>query len=838
MLLYKAITFRSTKRRLILGAMLLFVMMSLFMLVSLTQFKDVIAHKVSKQNLAHTTIEYDVLELVDADDTTHFVSSTDAIKKKIEEGTYPGITYSDTGFFAGLHFDIEVAHPESPFVVVEGKPLIELKDHEVAITKHHHQMNPIGSQITTDEYDQPLTVVSIVDYPYYDLIYNPIEAFQGIELLQESLNQRLFVNKSFFKAIEPLMIQSVETMRAEALMIERPELIEKVKNNFQIDEQDPLFMDIFVGMNQLYLRPKELLKLHYDSFSYAYEDDILSSFMMGKRLNPVDDFGEDDFRYIESMGLLARSSPMPQQMQKTLALFVVSGIVLSSLYGFYIHLQNQCIATKQELAGFHLIGISFKNIVRAYLKFFLSFTIPAIVLFAGSVWVLGSVNDTYFATPKTIGMTLLISIIFYLIVSTVFIFQLKSITKDAKQVVAFKGSSLVKRKQMNQSNLVRVLTLERYSKQISLSIGFSLSLTLSILMVILSFSALISISNVYDKSTLGVSFDYIVVKPTWEVFEALEAQTQYVAQVDKERRVMYINYEIDIPISDVTVGTNINFYDTMEGFIEVYQGQLTPPGSEFKGLNQYSAVEALTSKRVADLKSLNTVYTKERVPASSKYLFSKSSTLGYERAFRVHGKVSTLMDRGFVAFKMNKLSRLMQSLGKRPMKDALVILGDAISHETFQDFVKTHQLRTISYEEVMQQFKVLNESLNKQSIDTLWIVFGAMLLQAAINISGLLVQINEDRRKEDQRMTHIGVKSRLLKQVNQANTTVRFWVTTVFLLFGVALLLPIFNKALMNAFAIHVLPVNLTSVILVSIGLIIILMVPVLAYFVKPNKEH
>ena len=375
----------------------------------------------------------------------------------------------------------------------------------------------------------------------------------------------------------------------------------------------------------------------------------------------------------------------------------------------------------------------------------------------------------------------------------------------------------------------------------SLMLGFALSIALSLTVLLISVSSLTTISNIYDQRTLGINFDYLVPQPTFEQFEYLESNADKVTQVSKEPSVIYVDYSFNNPVSNVTRGSVVTFYDTIEGFVDVYRGEFPPHADTFKGESieeVYGVVHTLASKRMADLKGLNPKASGYGIKAESKFLFVKQNFLDYEEARGIFGMFSTLMDRGFTSYNYRKLRRSGQALGLYPVMNTLVRLESGASHEAFEALMKEKGIEYLTNDAIIREFSTLNASLNKQSIDMLWIVGGAMVIQTMINLSGVLVQLDEERRREDMLLGRLGMAKQTLNQVHRINVFARIILSMIGSLMGVLILLPLLNQALKMTFAVTLLPKELLLPIVavlsaLSIGLLCILWI---SSFYKPKE--
>ncbi len=94
--------------------------------------------------------------------------------------------------------------------------------------------------------------------------------------------------------------------------------------------------------------------------------------------------------------------------------------------------------------------------------------------------------------------------------------------------------------------------------------------------------------------------------------------------------------------------------------------------------------------------------------------------------------------------------------------------------------------------------------------------------------SGVLVQVNENKRTEENYFTKIALKNKVLKKVHRSELLIRFVASTIVSLLLTLIVLPILNYNIKEAFAITYLPTSLLkliSIILFSLSFIMVFLV-------------
>lgn len=106
--------------------------------------------------------------------------------------------------------------------------------------------------------------------------------------------------------------------------------------------------------------------------------------------------------------------------------------------------------------------------------------------------------------------------------------------------------------------------------------------------------------------------------------------------------------------------------------------------------------------------------------------------------------------------------------------------------------------------------------------------------------SGVLVQVNENKRTEENYYTKIALKNKVLKKVHRSELLIRFVASTIVSLLLTLIVLPILNYNIKEAFAITYLPTSLLkliSIILFSLSFIMVFLVSLSSKY-QINKKN
>lgn len=450
------------------------------------------------------------------------------------------------------------------------------------------------------------------------------------------------------------------------------------------------------------------------------------------------------------------------------------------------------------------------------------------------------IKPNFNPNPLLLLMLFGLSLIFTILIFFIFIFNLLKIRENGFEEIKSGGLSFIKLKPMKQDRIVINLALKRFTKTINLALGFALSLGLSISVVLISISALNSVSGVYHRETFGLDFDYYLIDPDYEMYETLKSKDIDVAQVKKHKDIIFLDYELNNPIDNLTTGSTITIYDKIEPFVKLDKGEMPSPdegyyAEEFPDL--YDQIEVLTSKRLMDVNKL-LVSSDTSGPIDSHYLFMKQSLNEYEQGLPIRGSFATLIDRGYVSVFHRKLYEAGQMIGRDVVNPMIVKLKDDETKKEIENFFETSKVEYVHIDQILHEYTLSNEKINKDSFDILAIIIIAMSIQAFFNLSGVLVQVNENKLEEDDFYSKIGLKIFILKRVHQNEILLRFIASSIVVLIFTLSLIPLLNHSIKEAFAITYLPKSLIKEISLTILAISILMSIILLTISKYIQDN
>ena len=791
----KSIFYKSEKRTLLLTFMLSFVVFSLFLMFSLEFSKFRIEDRLDSLNLTQTIFFTEPVSI-------HNQSPEDSTEKWIAKySKEKGYRLETVPFVPTKDLEIE-SHIGDNYPVLEGKPLDKLEDLEIAVSKEYALTlgkEPLNT--TIEAYGETLKVVSIVEYPNYELNYQPLETLNDVGLFSENAKGKAISNNDTVILLSSKMFGAIS-----------PDDFDDV----------PVYSQ---------------LKVYYDSYSLSKEEELVNYISSHAKRLPV--YFQDSVYRIDSLKTLTRSNPLPLMLKSTISKFVVSSIVLSSLYAFYIHLKNELHDKSKTLATLHLVGISKREIIKTYLSYFLKIFIASLIATFTITTVLSFISDTYRFNLRITLFTILASFVFLVLVFGIFLFNLSKILKNSHTSVKSGQLSYIKTGKFTQSRLILSMALKRITRTVGLTIGFAFSVALSIAVVLVSLSSLSSISNVFHEKTLGLHFDYLIENASVDVFLEFKESAYDVAKVEKDNNVYFLDYSINNPVDDVTMGSIITLYDEIEPFVEVDLGQYPPHHSTFyaeKAPDLYAQVHLLSSKRLMDKNELY-IMDDPRGPVDKHYLFMKDYLNSFEEALPIRGSFSTLLDRGYVGLLYRKAPMDSIKSDKSQVHSFIMNLDDTTNKTEFEAKLIEQDIEFIKYDDVLKEFKASNERLNKDTYEILSLIVIAMLIQALVNISGVMVNVKRYRNEEDTFYRRIGIRNKTLRKVNQIDVMLRFMLSFIFVMIFTAILLPLVNDGLKLSFAISYLPSSLFIEIIVSSIVLVVLMLNSILVVSKYKKE-
>ena len=802
MKLKKAIFYKSEKRIAILISMLVFVMFAIYLSLSLSMSKYRIQNTLKANNLPETIISYNPFwEGIKDEHETVKVSSIE-LKNFVEEKGYssksvPYIQYND------LRLE---AYSADEYKVIDGKALNELLDDEIAISKEYaltFDGDPINQKI--EFYNHTLIVKSIIEYPNYELAYQPLESLSDIPLFKEGIaGSGITTDKTINDIVS---IHFIQYWLDQDYIGSIEELIEYSQN--------------------------KLLKIKYDNFSFEKERELMNF------LNSFQSYNfslYDNTSNFESLTILTKSNPLIEMLKSSISKFVVSMIVISSTYAFYIHLKNELHSKRKTLGTLNIVGVSFKEIIKTYFIFFTKIFSVSYLITIIITNILGYFKENF--KPNSIILFYLfgLSLIFFILIFGIFLISLIRNRSKGYEEITSGGLSFIRLKEMKQDRLIRNLSMKRFTKTINLTLGFALSLALSIAVVLISMSSLNSIKNVYQQETLGLNFDYYIDNPNLDIYRSLKEKGMDLAAVYKEGNVTFLDYELNNPVDNITTGSTITIYDDIEPFITLDLGEFPPHVSTWVG-ESYDALlwrtDILASKRLMDINDLY-VSSDPNGPVDKHYLFTKENVNDYERALPIRGSFVTLMDRGFISYNYKMLNERGIEKGIEHLDPVIVKLNDKMDRALFEELLTKEKMEFVHIDKILKEFSKSNEKVNQDSFDILLVIIIAMTIQTIFNLSGVLVQVNLNKKKEDEFYHKIGLREKLLNKVHRSELVLRFIMTSIFVLVLSLILLPLLNGSIKEAFAIIHLPTTLVKeIVIASIvsTIILSLLIPITSKF-------
>ncbi len=706
--------------------------------------------------------------------------------------------------------NIEV-YDNDPYVVLEGKELQNLQVNEIAVSKEFALTlgdKPLGKIVRESDID--LIVTSIIEYPNYELSYQPLESLSNMNLFSESLKGMAISNLETFEILEK--------SKFDALWDELTE------------DEKPLFEHYF-ETGTLYFKNNIILKVTHDKYNYDNEREFVNK--VSYRSSHDRDF-EGNIDYIDSLAVLTRSNPLPMMLKATIANFVVSSIIVSSLYAFYIHLKNELNSKSRTLATLNLIGVQNKEVLKTYLKLFLGILITSSVIVLILVNIASLFTEIFTYNLKIFILSFMTSSIFLTLVVCIFLLNLRKIFKTAHKSMKSGTLTYVNTGKLTQKRIILNTALKRFTRTIGLALGFAFSVALSITVVLVSLSSLTSVTNIFHEKTLGLHFDYILENPDINTYIELEKTDMDIAQVIKDNDVMFLDYSINVPIDNITKGSIITIHDEIRPFTTIDLGDYPPHVSEFYGEDGgYNRKEVLASKRLMDYNKLH-VFDDPKGAVDKHYLFTKGHISSFEEGISIKGSFNSLMDHGFVSYVYQRLP--LNTLIKENISyPSIVNLNGVMAPDEFETLMDDKDISYVKYDQILKEFTSVNNRLNQDTLEILLLIVFVMTLQAIVNTSGVLVNVRQYRLEEDNFYQRMGIQSSILKRVNMIDIFIRFLISFALVGIFTLILLPLLNHSLKQTFAVNYLPTSLQGEIIV-LSLVLVILLVVLIYTVSKYR--
>lgn len=647
--------------------------------------------------------------------------------------------------------------------IIEGKPLDQLANFEVAITESYARklrkqgINPIGHvldfnylndfyifdggdgvEITIpDTYILDFTIVTIMDYPNFNEVASDNDVLDRIPLFNRTVYSVGIVNQDTLQTLQSIELHyeyKGNTFTQSYPRFEFSSVIKVHLDDYSVDNEKQL--------------EKELLDLngtHFNAGISAYPLHSLSQYVSTEEV-----------------------------LFKQVSTYLVGGLILSTAYAFYVFLRRQLVSNAKTIGTLGLIGIKQRNLILMYMSQILVIVFISLLLWGGLNVYLQMLyqTDRSLATLLDINTPILIRmlgllLIYIALLVVVYFTQLKRYIKHAFLMTKTTDKKFIPLPPVQSKNLVVGLTLKTMMNSLSFSIGSIMNVAIIVLTLLVAISLYGHVSTIYNKETLGIQFDYIVYGADVDQYNETKQFTSAQVVVVKVPDMYFVDIKYSTNKRVYYRSNILMFYDYMHPFVPLYEGEdITPALFEGYSENRFYYRFIHATRRHMDLRDAD-IYHVDKIKGVGTverlYLFYLQSqfSANSEASAQIAGKVNSLIDNGWVAYIQtpNTVNPYTFSV-----IDTYFVNVEDADEEAFLNYIQTNQLEVTSYQEVID---VLQENNNRVIAASIQIMMAVSLLLIFILVvsQGVTFMTNQLENQGQHRiLSEIGVSSRIVQR--------------------------------------------------------------------------
>lgn len=785
------------KQKVVTGILITLVLITLFALQLniTTNFKqDTLVARIAKINGTHTNI------IVSNDE---FYERALTIAKKYgeveETHVFPASEYNPyfqiNTFGQSIHFEAHLASSKTEYQIISGKPLADLQLFEVAISENLARKiratgtEPLGYELEyqlliLESYElKPITFVvkTIFDYPNVNDVTLEDDLLADIAIFsREHTTFGLMSEASFEKIYE--LHWGETTKEAYSYWMAAYQPIIKVRfNNYTIAKEQQL--------------ETELLRLNDTSFNAGIE--------------------------VIPLHFLAQQTSTSETLFQQLSFYLVGGLIISTIYTFYVFLRRQLQKQASTIGTLSLLGVSWKKIRLVYF-----YQLAIIFLSSMGLWLLMNLAlQQLYLTDRTLAAYLdfsqviifkiLPSFLSYLLISFLaYMITLERYLKQDFKLSKTAGLAFLKQPKLAHQHLASGLALNSFFSQLRFNLGSIVNFTSLLLVLLLALSQYALITNIYNEKTVGLLFDYVIFQADSADYEATKQFTTAQTVSVKDNSTSFI---------DITFSTNkrvyykssvFYFYDWVAPFLPLVAGENIDEET-FSNLGdvKYYYEFVIATRRHLDLKG-GSVYDAKKITKpgtiEKMYLFmNRSSTYAgsfTEQAVQIVGVANTLIDNGWTAFIQtpNSVNRFTF-----PVIDNYLVQVKPDQEPALLAYLKEHDLKYASFSEVAAALQANNNRITHESLAIIVSVSGLLILVLFISLGATYITNQLENTPSEAILNQIGVSKKIIKQKNCFNFLMRLTSSLLLALVGFLITYPLARDRFLKAYGLYqTLPLN------------------------------
>lgn len=629
--------------------------------------------------------------------------------------------------------------------LVEGQPLSELKADEAAIMPSYASelrkkgIDPLNHTLSleTSSGTKYFKIVSIVDYPNYNDPYIQDNGLKSIPL---------------FDFPYPSAALILEDQVKELISPTEPEEI--------LGHRDPR-VGSFSGFSQA-------VHLRFETYSLENER-ILMNFMY-RSLGYIPE-AITFYPIYEYSDYLSTS----EQLYSMITRYGLVGLSLLSALGLVVLLRQQFLQNIKSLGLLITLGHSYLKVSFILISRFIFAWGLGLILWLGLNVAISPLLQTNQELSKILDQTSLILTVSGGVVSVLFLLWMSVSGYLSVRSLNYAHSSL----KHQRKNTISIFPIKKHWK-INVAIkGLASRLSFTSLMILMtglilssatSF-ALIShqVSNIYNKDTLGIKFDYIVLDAPFKHYEITNDIAKSQVWVQKFSNYLFVDVHYSKNYFNYYKSSVLFFMAHMEGYVTPIGGELPEDLRTSFREWKYDIRETMASRKQME-KTDSFIYSVENVQkyksAERGYLFLSAinpSQSNRETAAQIKGTMNTLIDQGWIAYVYR--DQLMVEVAVPYLEMYLFNLKEGVNASEAEALMRQNNIQFMAFDEITTILNEVNQETQRQTFSFIFMAISLLIGLLIVVLGVYFKTMTLEQASNDHLLHQLGLKQSTLKQI-------------------------------------------------------------------------
>lgn len=630
--------------------------------------------------------------------------------------------------------------------LMEGKPLDELQSDEAAIMPSYASelrkqgINPLTHvlELNTDQGIKTFKVVSIVDYPNFNDPYIQDNGLKSIPLFDFPYPSAALILEDQVKDVI-----SVNDL------------------NEAIDHSDPRFA-FHSGVSSTY---------HLRFNTYSLENERILMNYMYRGIGYIPD-AVAFYPLYEYSDYLSTN----EQLYSMITRYGLWGLSLLSALGLIVLLRQQFLQNIKSLGLLITLGHSYLKVSFVLISRFVFAWILGVLIWLGLNGLAYPLLKEYPELLKIIDQTPLILMVTAGSVSIIFLLWMSVSGYLSVRSLNYAHSSL----KHQRKNTIKIFPIKKHWK-INVAIkGLASRLTFTTLMILMSGFIIASatsfslishqVSNIYNKETLGIQFDYLVLDAPFKHYEITQDLAESQVWVQKFSNYLFVDVHYSKNYFNYYKSSVLFFMAHMEGYVTPIEGELPEDLRTSFREWKYDIRTTMASRKQME-KTNSFVYSVEKVQetksAERGYLFLSAinpSQSNRETAAQIKGTMNTLIDQGWIAYVYR--DQLMVEVAVPYLEMYLFNLKDGMSAQEAETIMNDQGIQFMSFDEITSILNEVNQETQKQTFSFIFIAISLLLGLLLMVLNVYFKTMKLEQASNEELMHQLGLKPSTLRQIN------------------------------------------------------------------------